>query len=79
MVQSHVERDGNGVHLSYYDVEHHKEGAMELQFINPADGQLIHEYDKVELIDIADKPNAPVTLHVSHPDGSSDDIPCSQG
>ncbi len=53
MVQSHVERDSNGVHVSYYDVNHHKEGTMELHFINPSDGQLIHDSDRVEVLDLA--------------------------
>lgn len=78
MVHAHVERDGSGLHVSYYDVDHHKEGAMELHFLNPADSQKVHDNDKVEILDLTDaKPDAPVTVHVEHPDGTSEDIRCS--
>ncbi len=77
MVQSHVERNGSGLHVSYYDVDHHKEGAMELHFINPTDIRKIHDDDRVEVLDLTQRPDTPVTLHVSHPDGSCEDIPCS--
>jgi len=77
MVHSHVERDGSGLHVSYYDVDHHKEGAMELHFINPADSQKVHDNDKVEVLDLKPRPDDSVTLHVSHPDGTSDDIRCA--
>lgn len=79
MVQSHVERDGNGLHLSYYDVSHHKEGSMELKFIDPSDVQKIHDDDKVAVDDdiITAAPDQPVVLHVSHPDGSREDIKCN--
>ncbi len=52
---------------------------MELHFINPSNGQFIHDSDRVEVLDLAGaQPESQVTLHVRHPDGSSDDIPCSQ-
>ena len=78
MVQSHVERDGNGLHLSYYDVDHHKEGSMELRFVNPSDVRKIRDDDRVAIDDrvVVAGPNDPVTLHVEHPDGTSDDIEC---
>ncbi len=78
MVHAHVERDGSGLHLSYYDVDHHKEGAMELRFLNPADRHKVHDDDRVEVRDLTEaEPDAPVTVHVEHPDGSSDDIRCT--
>lgn len=78
MVQSHLERDGDGLHLSYYDVDHHKEGSMELRFINPSDIRKIHDDDRVAIDDrvIVAGPHDPITLHVEHPDGTCDDIEC---
>jgi hypothetical protein len=79
MVQSHVQRDGSGIHLSYYDVDHHKEGSMELKFIDPSDVRKLHDDDRVAVDDavVTAGPDEPVTLHVEHPDGTSDDIRCN--
>lgn len=77
MVYSHVERDGNGLHVNYYDSSMHKEGSMELFFINPADRTRIHDGDEIEVLDVTEvAQDQPVTVHVSHPDGSCDDIRC---
>ena len=79
MVQSHVERDGNGLHLSYYDVGLHKEGSMELKFIDPSDVRKIRDEDRVAIDGqvVTAGPDEPVTLHVEHPDGTHDDIVCN--
>ena len=79
MVQSHVERDGNGLHLSYYDVSLHKEGSMELAFVDPSDVRKIRDEDKVAVDDtvVTAAPDQPVILHVEHPDGSCDEIKCN--
>lgn len=77
MVHSHVERNGSGLHLNYYDVDQHKEGSMDLRFVNPTDGRKLHDNDRVEVLHLTQAgPQHAVTLHVSHPDGTSDDIPC---
>lgn len=77
MVHAHVERDDEGIHVNYYDTDHHKEGYMELNLVNPKDITAIHEEDHVELVGMEEStPEKPITLHVVHPDGTCDDIPC---
>jgi hypothetical protein len=74
MVQSHVERNGGDLHVSYYDAIRHKEGCMDLHPMNPSDLGKIHDEDRVEVVNVNTQP---VTLHISHPDGTTDDIRCT--
>lgn len=77
MVYSHVERDDDGLHVNYYDTDMHKEGSMELFFLNPSDRTRISDGDRIEVQGLAAAAqDEPVTVHVSHPDGSCDDIRC---
>jgi aconitate hydratase len=53
-----------------------KQGMLPLTFANPSDYDKVTPDDKVSIIGLTDfKPGKPLTLRLSHPDGSSEDVP----
>jgi len=52
-----------------------KQGILPLTFANPADYDLVRQHDRVSIVGLADlAPGTPVTVVLSHADGTSDQI-----
>lgn len=78
MVMTTIVHDRAGIHVSYYETVHHKEGIIDLNFADPADEKHVQPDDTLEILgldeDLKVLTELKVLLH--HTDGTSEELPC---
>ena len=78
MVMTTIVHDRAGIHVSYYETVHHKEGIIDLEFANPAHREHVKPDDTLEILgldeDLAITSQLMVLLR--HTDGTSEELPC---
>ncbi len=78
MVMTTIVHDRAGIHVSYYETVHHKEGIIDLTFADPGDESHVKPDDTLEILgldeDLVISDKLMVLLH--HRDGTSEELPC---
>ncbi len=78
MVMTTIVHDQAGIHVSYYETVHHKEGIIDLTFADPADEKHVKPDDTLEIVGLDEDLTITRQLKVllRHTDGTSEELPC---
>ncbi len=78
MVMTTIVHDRAGIHVSYYETVHHKEGIIDLTFADPADEQHVKPDDTLEILGLGEDLtlSTEVKVLLRHKDGTCEELPC---